>query len=135
MRAADEASDDVSSPLAGVPSSASPVTSSPVSRCAGRSSVSVIRRPLLRNAYCWNRARRVSKSYSVVSKIPGSAQNVCVVPVSSDGSSRSTGATGLPPSVNSWRQEYPSRRTSDTMRVDSALTTDMPTPWRPPETA
>ena len=49
-----------------------------VPACSGRSSVSVICRPLLRNAICWNRARSVSKSYSVVSKIAGSAQNVCV---------------------------------------------------------
>ena len=38
------------------------VISSSVPVCCGRSSVSVIARPLLRNAICWNRDRRVSKS-------------------------------------------------------------------------
>ncbi|CPU65133.1 Uncharacterised protein [Mycobacteroides abscessus] len=66
MRAGDEPAAAVPSasetPSASAAASSPPVTSSPVSRWAGRSSVSVMRSPLLRNAICWKRARRVSKS-------------------------------------------------------------------------
>src|SRR5690606_28191523 len=45
------------------------------------------------------------------------------------------GASGLPPSEKLWRQTCPCRRISTSNRVDSAFTTDEPTPWRPPDTA
>ena len=41
---------------------------------------------------------------------------------------------GLPPLAYSWRWRLPPRSTSMRRRSESALTTDTPTPWRPPET-
>ena len=38
------------------------------------------------------------------------------------------------PRANSWRQIFPSRWTSATSHSDSALTTETPTPCRPPDT-
>ena len=42
--------------------------------------------------------------------------------------------TGLPPSLYSSRYTFPSRLISTIMWLDSAFTTDAPTPCRPPET-
>jgi hypothetical protein len=70
-----------------------------------------------------------------VSKIEASGQKVIVVPVSLLSSPRASGASGWPPSRYDWRQTYPWRLTSTSSRVDSALTTEEPTPCRPPETA
>ncbi len=59
-----------------------------------------------------------------------------VVPVRSPsamGPMSSSGVTGTPIS-NSCFQRRPRLRTSATTREDSALTTEMPTPCRPPET-
>ncbi len=61
-------------------------------------------------------------------------QNVVVVPVSSDFSPFFSGASGTP-SVKLIRQTWPWRRTSTSTLRDSALTTEMPTPCSPPETA
>ena len=58
--------------------------------------MSVMVSPLLRNAICWNRLRRVSKSKSTVSKVSGLGQKVTVVPVSADSSPISSGAFGTP---------------------------------------
>ena len=90
-------------------------------------------RPLFRNAICWKRPRSVSKSKTVVSKISPFGQKVIVVPVSSLGPSRRSGAVGTPLS-NSMENTEPFCRTSAISRVDSALTTDDPTPCRPPDT-
>ncbi len=46
-----------------------------------------------------------------------------------------TGLIVSPPSAKSMRWILPSRLTSTSMRVDSALVTDTPTPCRPPEKA
>ncbi len=90
-------------------------------------------RPLLRNAISCSRRRTVSTLYSAVSKMPGSAQNVMVVPV------RVVGAPlfSLPGTerVYCWSQWKPSVSISTSSRVESALTTETPTPCRPPETA
>ena len=69
----------------------------------------------------------------MVSKMSSLAQNRVVVPVSSVGSPFSRGPVGTPIS-KAWNQVKPSRLISTSTREDSALTTETPTPCRPPET-
>ena len=73
---------------------------------------------------------------SMSSKMTGSGQNVTVVPVRPRGALPVTSSRpwGLPPFANSMLWCEPSRSISSRSRVDSALTTLMPTPWRPPDT-
>src|SRR3954467_5445239 len=65
--------------------------SSSSSTSGRRSSVSEVRGDRCRNATSWRGRARVSKEYSVVSKIELSAQNVVVLPVSDVSSPRSSG--------------------------------------------
>ena len=67
-------------------------------------------------------------------KISGSGQNVTIVPVLVVGFPFRSLPTALPRS-NSIVQVNPSRATSTVSRRESALTTETPTPCRPPETA
>ena len=70
-------------------------------------------------------------------KISGSGQNEMVVPVRPLGASPTTLIlpVGLPPSRNSMTWRLPSSAsTSAISRVDTAFTTETPTPCRPPET-
>lgn len=77
--------------------SSAPASSAPeVAFADSRSSVSLIVRPLLRNAISWKRRESVSKEYSVVSKMSASAQKVTDVPVSSVASCLTKGAVGTP---------------------------------------
>ncbi len=108
-------------------------TSSPAGISGTRSSMRVIRRPLLRKAYCWNRERSVSQSYWTESKILSSAQKVTVVPVASVSSIFRRGPVATPWSKDI-RKAWPFWRTQTSRRVERALTTEEPTPWRPPET-
>ena len=71
-------------------------SSSSATTLAGRSSVSEMRSPRLRNAVSCSRLDRVSKDHSVDSKIVSSGQNVVVVPVSVVGSPCCTGPSGAP---------------------------------------
>lgn len=77
-------------------STASALSAPAVAFADSRSSVSLRVRPLLRNAISWKRRERVSKLYSVVSKMSPSAQKVTVVPVSSVASCWASGAVGTP---------------------------------------
>ena len=80
------------------------------------------------------RARSVSALNDVRGKIAGSGVNVIVVPVprtSVDFARRSL-VTGLP-CENSILYWAPSRLTTAISFLESALTTDAPTPCRPPE--
>ena len=64
------------------------------------------------------------------------AYQVTVVPVPSPasiGRTCSRSASGVP-SWKVWRHRWPRFLTSATSREESALTTETPTPWRPPET-
>ncbi|CAM5720025.1 hypothetical protein STENM223S_11283 [Streptomyces tendae] len=70
----------------------------------------------------------------MVSKMSPSAQKVTEVPVSSVASCRASGAVGTP-SLYSCVQRWPSVLTSTATLVERALTTETPTPCRPPETA
>ena len=70
------------------------------------------------------------------SNIVASGQKVTVVPVRPRGASPTTfsfSAT-LPPSAKAIWWRLPSRSTSTTSFDDRALTTETPTPCRPPET-
>ena len=79
---------------------------------------------------------------SVSSKMDASGQKVTVVPVLGSPVLRSLGAgpvsvtlrLSLPPFSNSASQWLPSRSISSRSRLDRALTTETPTPCRPPET-
>ena len=90
-------------------------------------------RPLLRKAICWNRARDVSKSWVVVSKMSAVGQKVTVVPVRvgrlcfSSGRDRDT-------ELEVMGQRVAVAGTSTLRGEDNALTTEEPTPCRPPET-
>ncbi len=83
---------DLTSAFSSAPASSAPL----VAFADSRSSVSRMIRPLLRKAISWKRRDSVSKEYSVVSKISGSAQKVTDVPVSSVASCRASGAVGTP---------------------------------------
>ncbi len=107
-----------------------------------RSSVKRISRPLFKKAMICMRSTTVWARNSVSSKMDPSGQKVTVVPVRGSPVLRSLGAgpvaviffLSLPPFSNSASQCWPSRSTSSTSRVDRALTTETPTPCRPPET-
>ena len=75
----------------------------------------------------------VSSENVVVSKMSELGQNVTVVPVSSAASSFSSGPLGTP-RLNVCRQWWPRLRTSTWSVLLSALTTETPTPCRPPDT-
>src|SRR6185437_2031870 len=90
--------------------------------------------PRLRNAISCSRRDSVSKTHVVVSKTWSSGQNVIIVPVSSVRSPFLSGPAGSP-TAQDCRQTCPSLRISTSSLVDSALTTETPTPCRPPETA
>ena len=66
-------------------------------------------------------------------KICSSALNVILVPVCCVDPCGATGPFGIPRSY-SCTHTLPSRRTSSRHHSLSALTTDTPTPWSPPET-
>ncbi len=102
---------------------------------SARSSMSSMRSPRFRNAISRSRWLSVSKLKSVSSKMSPSGKNVIVVPVSAPvrRSPFSSCVFGSPRS-KCWRQTWPSRRTSSSSDSDSAFTTEMPTPCRPPET-
>ena len=107
-----------------------------------RSSTKRISRPLFKNAMICMRSTIVCARNSVSSKTEASGQKVTVVPVRGSPVVRSFGAgptaviffLSLPPFSNSASQCLPSRSTSRMTRVERALTTEIPTPWRPPET-
>jgi hypothetical protein len=75
----------------------------------------------------------VENSNSVASKISASGRKVMMVPVAVVGSPLVSSVCGTPRAY-SWSQVKPSRRTSISSFSDSALTTETPTPCRPPET-
>ena len=66
----------------------------------------------------------------------GSGANVTLVPVFDSGESPISwiGPTGCPPSRKSCLHRRPSRSISNSTATDKALTTDTPTPCKPPET-
>ena len=70
---------------------------------------------------------------SVSSKIVASGQNVIVVPRFFDAPTLVSLSCGLPPLAKCCSHLPPSRWISRSSRLDSALTTDTPTPCRPPE--
>ena len=83
-----------------------------------------------------SRSTTVWARNSTSSKMLGSGQNVTVVPVRPRGALPVTVSLpwGFPPSANSMTWWSPSRSISRSSRVDRALTTELPTPCRPPET-
>ena len=96
-------------------------------------SVKVIAIPLLRNANSLNLLANTSKSNTVSSKISWSGLNNTLVPCSSD-------SPIFVKSHKTFPLEYfcchmkPSLLTVTSQYSDNALTTEAPTPWRPPDT-
>ena len=89
--------------------------------------------PLLRKAISRSRRDRMSKSNSVTSKICLSGRKVIRVPRLRLRPIRLNSLLGTPRSY-SWEKYLPSWNTSQRSHSDRALTTDTPTPCRPPET-
>ena len=98
--------------------------------------------PLFKKAMICMRSVMVWARNSVSSRMVPSGQKVTVVPVrgSPVARFRGEGPTGailrviFPPFSNSASQRWPSRSISKSSRVERALTTEIPTPWSPPET-
>ena len=91
----------------------------------------------MRKAISRNRLVIVSREYVVVSKMSALAQKVIVVPVSSRGSSSSRlleGPVGLAEAEGLAPEVAAVLHLDRTSWLDSALTTETPTPCRPPET-
>mmetsp|Transcript_21966 Transcript_21966/g.54303 ORF Transcript_21966/g.54303 Transcript_21966/m.54303 type:complete len:268 (-) Transcript_21966:13-816(-) len=113
-----------------------------------RSSTRKISSPAFRYASSSSRCSSTSVSNIVVTwKISGSGRNVIrvplIAPVFPGGSGNSSpAAAGAPdtigsvifPHENPTRCRIPSPHTSAVSEVESALTTETPTPWSPPET-
>ena len=74
----------------------------------------------------------VSAENACLPKISGSGRKLIEVPVPRAAPTLRSLLTALPRSYFC-SQSAPSRRTSAVSCSDSALTTDEPTPWRPPE--
>ncbi len=99
-------------------------------RPPSRSSVSVMRKPALRNESSRRRLARMSYWNSVVVKIVGSGLKVIFVPVRSLLPMTDSGATGTPRRY-SWKWTWPSRRISILSHSLTALTALTPTPCSP----
>src|ERR1700688_1077807 len=90
--------------------------------------------PELRNASSRSRCSSVAKSNSVMVKVFFDGRNVTSVPrLSWAVPTTASGATASP-SWNSMKCASPSRQMVSLSQADSALTTETPTPCRPPET-
>mmetsp|Transcript_27389 Transcript_27389/g.109685 ORF Transcript_27389/g.109685 Transcript_27389/m.109685 type:complete len:214 (+) Transcript_27389:1471-2112(+) len=103
-----------------------------------RASTSVSRSPAFRYASSSRRLARTSESKATVEKMVSSGTKVTVVPFDEEAASASAGAlvrsAALTPRSKAIEYRRPSRRTSTSSRSDSALTTERPTPCRPPAT-
>src|SRR5215471_228423 len=97
-----------------------------------RWSTSWIFTPLLRNESSRRRLARMSKWYSTVPKVSPLARKWTSVPRLSVLPVTLRGATATP-RRNSMKWVWPSRRMVSLSQSESALTTDTPTPCRPPE--
>ena len=95
--------------------------------------MSLIRRPRVRNAVSRIRSASVAKSYSISRKISLSGMKVIVVPVIELSAPLVSSFCGLPRTY-SCVYSLPSVLISRWSRSDSALTTETPTPCRPPDT-
>ena len=94
----------------------------------------MIQTPFVRYADSRRRCEIVSNEKSTLSNISASAWKMVFVPLRCPcGPIFSTLVIGLPRSY-SCAQTPPSREVSTRSHEDSALTTDTPTPCRPPET-
>ena len=90
--------------------------------------------PELRNASSRSRCSSVAKSNSVMVKVFFDGRNVTSVPrLSCAAPTTASGATASP-SRNSMKCSLPSRQMVSLSQADSALTTETPTPCRPPDT-
>ncbi len=98
-----------------------------------RWSINSIFVPLLRNESSRMRLARMSKWYSMLLNVSDEAMKCTSVPRRSLGATTASGATGTPRRNSIWCN-LPSRQILSFSQLDSALTTDTPTPCRPPAT-
>ena len=92
------------------------------------------RTPELRKASSRSRCSSVAKSNSVMVKVCGLGRKVTSVPRLSCGSADDGERASASPSRNSMKCSLPSRQMVSLSQVDSALTTETPTPCSPPDT-
>ena len=90
--------------------------------------------PELRNASSRRRCSSVAKSNSIMVKVFGEGKNVTSVPRLPPVSPTTFSGATATPSRNSMKCSLPSRQIVSLSQLDSALTTETPTPCRPPET-
>ena len=112
-----------------------------VTVCAStwRASVSVTAAPGLRKASSRSRCSNVAKSNSVMVKVRVDGRNVISVPVRAPPSATGASPTtfkgdSTSPSPKRTTCALPSRQMCSSSHSDRALTTETPTPCRPPET-
>ena len=98
-----------------------------------RWSTSSILVPLFRNESSRMRLARMSKWYSTLPNVSRDAMKWTSVPRRFDGPTIASGATGTPRRNSIWCS-VPSRQILSFSQSDSALTTDTPTPCKPPDT-
>ena len=90
--------------------------------------------PEFRKASSRSRCSSVAKSNSVMVKVCGEGRKVTSVPRLPPASPTTASGATASPSRNSMKCSLPSRQIVSLSQVDSALTTETPTPCRPPET-
>ncbi len=101
---------------------------------AWRMSDSTMLTPELRKASSRRRCSSVAKSNSTMVKVLGDGKKVTSVPrLPFESPTTFSGATATP-SANSMKCSLPSRQIVSLSQLDSALTTETPTPCKPPDT-
>ena len=93
-----------------------------------------MRTPELRNASSRRRCSSVAQSNSVMVKVCLEGRNVTSVPRRSNAGPMSASGATASPSWNSITDSRPSRQIVSLSMLDSALTTETPTPCSPPDT-
>ena len=90
--------------------------------------------PEFRNASSRRRCSSVAKSNSIMVKVSVEGRKLTSVPRLPPASPTTFSGATATPSWNSMKCSLPSRQMVSFSQVDSAFTTDTPTPCRPPET-
>ncbi len=90
--------------------------------------------PELRKASSRRRCSSVAKSNSTIVKVCVDGRNVTAVPRLPPASPVTASGATASPCENSMKCSLPSRQIESLSQVDSALTTETPTPCSPPDT-
>ena len=90
--------------------------------------------PEFKNASSRNRCSSVAKSNSSMVKVLGEGRKVTSVPLLLFALPTGLSGATATPSRNSMKYSLPSRQMVSLSQLDSAFTTETPTPCRPPDT-